>query len=342
MYCTRMFVTFVLDEKYTWASAGAGPAAGTAVSNTKAHAMRRKQLCDPDIRGASLLAAMCGTAGNPNVRQQSNADAARVRTTNLLLRRSDRKLRFLSMSPGNSGDRVEEFGWPLRLGSRVRSPWPALRPARPTRRRPLGILRVDPAGHCHSDVRRTMPLGLRSFKWRSFFRPQPPDPLAGNNWHDTNLPQRFGIAGGCEVPGTVVPGTAGVLGCVGTAGTAPGVQGSWIATGAVPLAAAADGGAAADADGAGDVVVAGGSVVGACGGTEPGEGGVLGTVIAPGSRLFRAVVLPCAGGLVGEGVAFVAAGTHGTAAGGSGCGITSGIRAGLPLGVGCGGTGAWL
>jgi hypothetical protein len=91
---------------------------------------------------------------------------------------------------------------------------------------------------------------------------------------------RFGIAGGFDVPGIVVPGTAGVRGDVGTVdgapgiaggvdgvlgvaggvvaapGPVPGIHGGWITSGVAPFAAVVGAGETADdPGGCVDVVV---------------------------------------------------------------------------------------
>jgi hypothetical protein len=123
--------------------------------------------------------------------------------------------------------------------------------------------------------------GRRPFERRSLFRPEPPNPHASR--HATYL---FGIAGGFEVPGTVVPGIAGVLGDGGTVdgalgvaggvvvepGPVPCIQGGWITFAAAPFAAMVDDGDTGDVPG-GCV-----EVVCDCGFTVLGAGAVLGTV----------------------------------------------------------------
>jgi hypothetical protein len=107
------------------------------------------------------------------------------------------------------------------------------------------------------DARR--PTERRSFEW-----PQAPNPQAFSARHDDTFSRhtnyRFGIAGGFDVPGTVVPGTAGVLGVAGgvvaAPGPVPGIHGGWITSGVAPFAAVVGAGETADdPGGCVDVVV---------------------------------------------------------------------------------------
>jgi hypothetical protein len=193
---------------------------------------------------------------------------------------------------------------------------------------------------------------------------------------------RFGIAGGFDVPGTVVPGTAGVLGVAGgvvaAPGPVPGIHGGWITPGVAPFAAVVGAGETVDdPGGCVDVVVDCGLTVFGAGavfstGAFTGCPGVLlplgidtpgccalvvaGVVVRP---VAGVVVRPVAGAmLVGVagvvaygGPLSVATGTHGTVTvgGGLGGGICPGMFAGRPFGVGCAGDvvaggadGVWL
>jgi hypothetical protein len=96
------------------------------------------------------------------------------------------------------------------------------------------------------EVRARGPFERWPFVW-----PQTPDPHAPDVHHDDTsdspTPHRFGIAGGFDVPGTVVPGTAGVIGVAGGVvvepGPVPGMHGGWMMPGAAPLAAIVGAGA---------------------------------------------------------------------------------------------------
>lgn len=133
---------------------------------------------------------------------------------------------------------------------------------------------------------------------------------------------RFGIAGGFDVPGIVVPGTAGVRGDVGTVdgapgiaggvdgvlgvaggvvaapGPVPGMHGGWITPGVAPFAAVVGAGETADDPGGCDVVVD-------CGLTVFGAGAVFSTgafTRCPGVLLPLGIDTPGCCALVAAGV----------------------------------------